>query len=98
MVKKKFFKTKDEADVTFEYAQDGIESAALVCEFNDWQPITMKANKKTGVFRTKIRMPKGGEFQFRYLVDGETWVNDGEADAYVPNEFGEQNGVVSTIA
>ncbi len=98
MLQKKFFKTKDEADVTFEYSSEGAESAALVCELNGWQPIPMKFNKKKGVFRTKIRMPKNGEFQFRYLIDGENWANDTSADAYLPNEFGDQNSVVSTIA
>lgn len=96
MLKKKFFKTKDECEVTFEYKDASVESVALVSESNDWKPVEMKKRKKDGVFYTKVRLPKQGQFQYRYLVNGQTWVNDDAADAYVPNEFGGQNSLVDT--
>jgi hypothetical protein len=43
-----------------------------------------------------LRVPKEQQFQFRYLVDHTTWVNDETADAYCANEFGGQNGVLDT--
>jgi len=42
-------------------------------------------------------LDKGQEYQFKYLVDGNNWVNDTEADSLVPSPFGEPNSVVSTI-
>ena len=97
MLKKKFFKTKDECEVTFELTNDDAQAVQLVGEFNDWQPIDMKKAKKAGSpFRAKVRMPKDGQFQFRYLVDGENWVNDDAADAYEANEHGSENSVVFT--
>ena len=97
MITKKFFKTKDDCEVTFEFASEEAQQVAVVGEFNNWEPVEMsKAKKEGSPFRTKVRMPKDGEFQFRYLVDGETWVNDSEADAYRPNEYGEENSVVIT--
>ncbi|MFN2135191.1 MAG: isoamylase early set domain-containing protein [Candidatus Promineifilaceae bacterium] len=97
MINKKFFKTKDECEVTFEYANEGASEVALVSNFNDWEPVPMtKASKAGSPFRVKVRMPKGGEYQFRYQVDGSYWANDEDADAYWPNEFGETNGVVNT--
>jgi len=38
----------------------------------------------------------GREYQFRYLVDGQDWYNDWQADKYVPNNFGGDNSVVVT--
>jgi 1,4-alpha-glucan branching enzyme len=76
---------------------DGAENVALVCEANGWEPITMKQVKK-GPFRTKVRLPKEGEFQFRYLINAQEWRNDEAADAYRPNEFGEENSVVNTFS
>ena len=97
MIAKKFFKTKDECDVVFEYTNENAGEVALVGEFNDWEPIAMKQAKKAGSpFRVKVRMPKNGEYQFRYYVDGSYWANDEAADAYWPNEFGDTNGVVNT--
>jgi 1,4-alpha-glucan branching enzyme len=97
MLKKKFFKTKDECEVTFEINVADAENVALVCEANGWEPIPMKKLKQ-GPFRTKVRLPKEGEFQFRYLINTQEWRNDETADAYRPNEYGEENSVVSTFS
>ena len=95
MLKKRFFKTKDECEVTFEYTGSEAREVALVCEANGWQPIAMKRSKK-GPFRTRVRFPKESRFQFRYLVDQEHWDNDTAADAFCPNGFGSRNGVIAT--
>ena len=97
MLKKKYFKTKDECEVTFEYEAEAAANVALVSEANDWQPLEMKKRKKDGVFYTKVRLPKHGQFQYRYLVDNHFWANDISADGYVPNEFGKQNSIVNTM-
>ena len=97
MLKKKFFKTKDECEVTFELNVETADSVALVGEFNDWQPVEMKQTK-AGPFAAKVRLPKDGQFQFRYLVDTHNWRNDEAADAYWTNEFGGNNSVVSTVS
>ena len=95
MLKKKFFKTKDECEVAFEVALDDAERVELLCESNGWEPIAMK-RAKGGPFRTRVRMPKERGFQFRYLVNGTNWVNDEGADDYRYNEFGGRNGVLYT--
>lgn len=96
MLTKKFFKTKDEADITFEFSRSGVTSVSLVGEFNDWQAIELTFNKKSASFKTKLRLPKNNEFQFRYLLNGIEWENDYEADQYIPNGFGTENSVVNT--
>ncbi|PKI17958.1 isoamylase early set domain-containing protein [Colwellia sp. 12G3] len=96
MLTKKFFKTKDEAEVTFEFNRSDVTTAMLVGDFNDWQAIEMKFNKKTQSFKTKLRLPKGGTFHFRYLLNNTEWENDDKADQYLPNDFGSDNSVVTT--
>ncbi|MGD8583801.1 MAG: isoamylase early set domain-containing protein [Chloroflexota bacterium] len=98
MLKKKYFKTKDECEVTFELESAEAESVALVSEANDWEPVKMTKRRKDGVYYTKVRLPNDSQFQFRYLVDGQSWVNDSAADDYVANEFGGKNSVVITSA
>ncbi len=98
MLTKKFFKTKDEVEVTFEFVRDGVESVALAGDFNDWQPAEMKFNKKAKIFKTKIRLAKNSRFHFRYLLNGSEWENDAKADAYSKNSFGSDNSVVITEA
>ena len=98
MLAKKFFKTKDEAEVTFEFNRSDVTSAALLGDFNDWQAIEMKFHKKTQSFKTKVRLPKDGVFHFRYLLNETEWENDYKADQYLPNVFGSENSVVRTTA
>lgn len=95
MVSKKYIKKKDECEVTFEYGGDA-ESVALVASANNWEPIRLKKRRKDGVFYTRVRYPQNTRVQFRYLVDGDKWENDPEADAQVPNEHGSHNSVIDT--
>ena len=97
MIAKKFFKTIDDCEVTFAYANESAAEVVLAGDFNGWEPVAMKQAKKAGSpFRVKVRMPRNGEYQFRYYVDRSYWVNDDGADAYWPNEFGATNSVVNT--
>jgi 1,4-alpha-glucan branching enzyme len=99
MFTKKFFKTKDEVEVTFQWpkGESDISSIAVCGEFNDWQPTPMKLNRQK-VFTTKVRVPKNSQVQFRYLINEVQWENDDQADSYVWNEFGSENSVIDTIA
>ena len=98
MLEKRFFKTKNEVEVTFQVDRPDVESVAWLAETNGWDPIPMKRTAKgKGPFKLKVRLPKDTAVQFRYLFDGH-WENDEAADAYWPNEHGTDNSVVLTSA
>ena len=42
MLKKRFFKTKDEVEVTFELDKDQWDSIHIAGDFNNWQPEPME--------------------------------------------------------
>ena len=98
MIKKKFLKKKNEAEVTFEFGSEHVKSVELFADFNEWQPLAMKYHKKDKVFRARLRLPKNKSFHFRYRLDGHVWENDYKADAYEPNPYGSDNSVVRTRA
>ncbi|PSU33404.1 isoamylase early set domain-containing protein [Photobacterium lutimaris] len=97
MIKKRFFKTKDEVEVTFEWpkGESTIETVAVSGDFTHWQATPLKLNKKK-IFSLKLRLPKDSQYQFRYLINGSEWENDPSADDYVQNSFGSDNGLLST--
>lgn len=101
MIAKKFLKSKPVCKTTFtlpEEAAEGVKKVVLVGDFNNWdtaEGIAMK--KQKGVFKTTLDLETGKEYEFRYLLDGETWENDWEADKYVATPFGVDNSVVSTL-
>ncbi|MGB0840117.1 MAG: isoamylase early set domain-containing protein [Chitinophagales bacterium] len=98
-LKKKFLKSKPVCKVTFRLAKAAAQEAstvALVGDFNDWnleQPIALKA-LKSGDFKTVLDLETGKNYEYRYLLDGEKWENDWDADQYVPSPYGVDNSVV----
>ena len=83
--------------VTFELPADvADESVAVVGDFNDWDKKAdqMKLMPRNGVWRKKISVDPGEKYEFRYLVDGEEWMNEDDADAYTSNPYFEQNSVI----
>ncbi len=73
------------------------ESVALVGDFNDWDKSAMPLKRlKSGVWKTTIDLEKDDSYQFKYLIDGESWVNDVDADSYVANNIDGDNSVVVT--
>lgn len=97
MLNKRFFKTKAEAEITFECGFKDADKIELVAEFNDWQPVEMKFVKSRKIFKSKFRLPTNKQYQFRYLINGKVWENDNQADGYTANGFGSENSLVSTI-
>lgn len=74
---------------------DGVTQLHLVGDFNDWSvTATPLSRADDGSWSVALTLAAGQRYQFRYLANGQTWHNDGQADAYVPNDFGSENSVV----
>jgi 1,4-alpha-glucan branching enzyme len=100
-MKKRFLKSKPVCKVTFELpskAANGATTVTLVGDFNGWDPVTMPLKRhKNGSYRLVLDLPRDREYQFRYLIDGNCWENDWEADKYLPSPTGDsENSVVVT--
>ena len=95
MMKKRFFKTKDEVEVTFETQGRDFDGVSLYSEHNAWQPIPMK-RMRAGTWKVALRLPLDRDVQFRYLASGGIWLNDPAADTEWANDYGTSNSVVST--
>lgn len=96
MLKKKRFVKDNVVKVTFELPADAArESVRVVGEFNAWEGTRLE-HQKDGSWRTTIALSPGRQYEFRYLIDNERWLNDPRADGYVRNPYGEDNSVVST--
>jgi 1,4-alpha-glucan branching enzyme len=99
MIHKEASKSQGKVFVTFELPSSiWAEKANLVGEFNDWSrtQTPMFQSKIDGAWRVTIELDADRDYQFRYLIDGETWYTDYFADSYVANEYGSDNSVVHT--
>ena len=79
-------------------AAAGATKVYLAGDFNSWDPTSIPMKKDpNGSFSVKKQLETNKEFQFRYCIDGNVWINDWKADKYVRSEFAsDDNSVVDT--
>ena len=101
MIKKQFVKTRKMYRVTFEMPKDhlpeevDIKKMALVGDFNEWsEKSTPMVKLKNGKFKVVVDLEPGKSYQYRYLANGDLWINDWEADDYQPNQIEGDNCVL----
>lgn len=98
-IKKQHLKSKPICKVTFRIDKNtgqSAEQATVVGDFNSWNPAATPMKKlKNGDFTVTLDLAADKEYQFRYLLDGEHWHNDDEADKYAPSTYHDtENSVV----
>jgi 1,4-alpha-glucan branching enzyme len=96
MLKKRRFQKQKLVKVTFHLPDTPAARVHLMGDFNQWQESHPMKRDKDNSWRATIELEPDREYQFRYLLDGERWLNDPEADRYTPSPFGEENSVVIT--
>ena len=84
--------------VSFKLTKEAAPEAQKVTitgDFNDWNKENIVMKKlKNGDFTVTLTLKANREYRFRYLIDGERWENDWNADRYDSNEFGWHDSVV----
>ena len=82
--------------VTFELPTAVTAASVHLCgEFNDWSQVSLPLTRAdSGRFSVTVELQAGRQWRFRYLLDGEGWENDWEADDYLPNDHGGDDSVV----
>jgi 1,4-alpha-glucan branching enzyme len=96
VMKKRYLKSKPVCKVTFELPVKSAKKVCVVGEFNQWDTASTPMKKrKNGTYAVTLELEKDREYQFRYLIDGEKWANDSNADGYVTTPYGDgENSVV----
>jgi 1,4-alpha-glucan branching enzyme len=100
MLKKQYIKSRDAYKVTFRLAKHEqpdyeIDSVTLVADFNDWSFVDSPLVKlKNGDYKIVVELDAGKKYEFRYLINGEKWYNEWEADEYIMGDFGKDNCVI----
>jgi 1,4-alpha-glucan branching enzyme len=101
-IKKKYLKTKPVCKVTFKIpAEVGInhKSAHVLGSFNNWSKTANRMKKlvKDGSFSVMIDLEVGNEYEFKYLLDNNLWLNDEEADRQVTTHYGDSSNSVISV-
>ena len=96
MLRKSYSKTGSSCRVTFDVPPEVDAATCSLCgEFNQWSAALHPMTKrKDGRFSITISLQAPQAYRFRYLLDGNRWENDWDADGYVANTFGTEDSLV----
>ncbi len=101
MLLKEYAKNKKTCTVTFTLlgaAAPGAKRITLVGDFNNWNKDSTPLKRgKEGEWSVTLNLEAGHEYLFRYLIDGERWENDWNADKYVPSPYGDADNSVVIV-
>ena len=97
-VRKQYLKSGEQCNVTFQLPKEAAPEASnitLVGDFNSWDLNGTPLKKlKNGNFKVTLKLSRGNEYKYRYLIDSNRWENDWCADDYIPNSFGTEDSLV----
>lgn len=81
--------------VQFLFHAPDARSVALAGDFNDWRPdIALQDPDGDGVWTARVPL-RPGVHQYMFVVDGEEWMTDPQAERYAEDGFGNRNAVVA---
>lgn len=95
MITKQYSKTKPVCKVTFSVplVQAGEQADLRVLgDFNQWnweQALKLTASKEA--YQGTLELVAGQSYEFRYLADGQHWLNEEAADGYVATPYFSHN-------
>lgn len=97
MIQKNYHKNGKICRVTFKLATaTDVEQVLLCGDFTEWQQNAVLMKRlKDGSFSTTVSLPVGQSYHFRYLLNGAYWIDEADADLYVPNPYGSHDSVVA---
>ena len=101
-ITKRYSSDKKICHITFILPKEISENfgqVSLVGDFNNWDIHNDKFSHKSsdGSFSAEYDLDSGKEYQFRYLCDGEVWLNEPEADKQIVTHFGDSKNSVIII-
>jgi hypothetical protein len=82
--------------VQFVFASPAASTVTVAGDFNDWDVITtpLTDTDGDGVWTGRVAL-RPGLHKYMFVVDGEKWITDPQADSYVDDGFGMRNAVLS---
>jgi 1,4-alpha-glucan branching enzyme len=79
----------------FLFHDDTATRVSVAGDFNEWSPITTPLKRNgSGLWSTDIVVPSAGRFEYKFIIDGQRWIDDPSNGMKVPDNYGGLNSVV----
>ena len=79
--------------LVFVFHEDSANSVSIAGDFNGWRQAPLKRDG-SGLWSTEIPAPRIGSLQYKFIVNGQRWVEDPSNGMKVADSYGGLNSVV----
>src|ERR1044072_4265531 len=81
--------------LTFVFHDDSAHSVSVAGDFNGWSRVaTPLKRNQSGLWFTEIVVPGTGRFEYKFIINGQRWIEDPSNGMKVPNNYGGLNSVL----
>lgn len=84
----------EEGYVVIRYYNPDAEYVMIAGDFNDWDPESLEMYEVDNGWWEAVLELEPGIYEYKFVVNGEEWVEDPNAFAYVDDGFGGKNSVL----
>ena len=77
----------------FVFHDDSANSVSVAGDFNKWDQTSLKRNS-SGLWSTEIAVPRTGRFEYKFVINGQRWIDDPSNGMKTPDNFGGLNSVI----
>ena len=79
----------------FVFHDDSAHSVSVAGDFNEWDPIATPLKRNdSGLWFTEIVVPRAGRFEYKFIINGQRWLEDPSNGMKAPNNYGGLNSVL----
>ena len=79
----------------FVFHDDGAESVAVAGDFNGWSQFATPLQRNgSGLWSTEITAPRSGRLEYKFVIDGQRWIEDPSNGMKTLDSYGGFNSVV----
>ncbi|MDX2034786.1 MAG: S8 family serine peptidase [Blastocatellia bacterium] len=81
--------------LVFRFHHDQARSVSLAGDFNQWRPDASSFHKQSnGIWRAQIKMLPPGQYQYKFVIDEERWIDDPGNGMKSPDGHGGFNSIL----
>lgn len=86
------------SELVFFFHDENARTVSLMGDFNDWKPLVNEFRRDGhGVWRAKIPKLKPGKHRYKFLIDGERWIDDPSNGLKEPDGHEGFNSILNVV-
>jgi 1,4-alpha-glucan branching enzyme len=79
----------------FVFQDDSANSVSIAGDFNGWSQVATPLKRNdSGLWSTEIAVQRTGRFEYKFIVDGQRWIEDPGNGLKALNNYGGLNSVL----